>query len=66
MKQEFFADLESHRAMLDALSLQVDPVTRQKYQQSHTRLNNLTHVVQVAILNENVIKIILCISCMIF
>ena len=42
----FFSDLESHRTLLDALQQKVDPSTKQRFLPSHTRLTNLTHVVQ--------------------
>ena len=44
--KDFFSDLESHRTLLDNLAGTVDHATHQHYLASHTRLNNLTHVVQ--------------------
>ncbi|XP_023932384.1 nesprin-1-like [Lingula anatina] len=44
--KEFFSDLEGHRSMLDALAQKTDKATRQRYFSMHTRLINLTHIVQ--------------------
>ena len=44
--QDFFSDLEVHRAMLDSLVAQCDKATKQKHLPQHTRLSNLTYVLQ--------------------
>jgi hypothetical protein len=42
--QEFFGDLEVHKAMLDSLASQCDSGTQDANSMQHTRLSNLTHV----------------------
>ncbi|ELT88687.1 hypothetical protein CAPTEDRAFT_175674 [Capitella teleta] len=42
----FFANLESHRTLLEALQQKVDPATRQRLLATHTSLVNSSHVVQ--------------------
>ena len=44
--QDFFCDLEVHRAMLDSLVAQCDKATKQKHLPMHTKLSNLTYVLQ--------------------
>ena len=44
MFQEFFCDLEVHKAMLDSLASQCDQATQEAHSMQHTRLSNLTHV----------------------
>ncbi|KAL3874929.1 hypothetical protein ACJMK2_037881 [Sinanodonta woodiana] len=44
--KDFFGDLEVHRAMLDSLAAQCDRATKQKHLPTHTRLSNLTYVLQ--------------------
>lgn len=44
--KDFFSDLEVHRAMLDSLVAQCDKATKQKHLPQHTRLSNLTYVLQ--------------------
>ena len=42
--QEFFNDLEVHKAMLDSLASQCDTATQDNHSMQHTRLSNMTHV----------------------
>ncbi|CAL1544285.1 unnamed protein product [Lymnaea stagnalis] len=42
--KDFFSDLEVHKAMLDSLASQCDPVTRSKFQQKHSSLSSITAV----------------------
>ncbi|XP_048737335.2 nesprin-1-like isoform X3 [Ostrea edulis] len=42
--QEFFSDLEEHRAMLDNLAAQTNQSVRHKHINTHSRLNNQTQV----------------------
>ncbi|CAH1803082.1 unnamed protein product, partial [Owenia fusiformis] len=44
--KEFFEDLESHRMTLDGLASKADQTSHQKYLPTHTRLTNLTLVIQ--------------------
>lgn len=44
--QEFFSDLESHRALLDAMAHKVAPPTYQRFERHHTNLISLTHVIE--------------------
>ena len=44
--QDFFDDLASHRGVLDALVDQVDNATLEAFREPHTRLNNLTQLLQ--------------------
>ena len=44
--QDFFADLEGHRTLLDTMAESLDQPTRDKYKSKHTHLNNTTRVVQ--------------------
>lgn len=46
MFQDFFGDLEVHRAMLDSLATQTDQATQAKHAPRNSRLTNLTYVIQ--------------------